>query len=291
MSPDSSTTTCPCGQAQLSPGARFCPACGRATAPRQCACGAAIVSPTARFCHRCGQPVAGAAPAAAPVTARPAAVPAPGALAAPVLDGIDPARERRAWTVATAVGSVLLALVAWMVVRDQPGGGTPANASAPVPAEAPFAGGAAAGGTPPDISSMTPRERFDRLYDRIMRAAAAGDSATVLRFTPMAVQAYAMLDETDVDARYHAAVLHAQVGEFPQALALADTIQAAAPDHLFAPMVRAEVARLRGDDAALRAARRAFLQKYDAEMAQNRLEYVEHKVGLDEFRAEAQAAK
>ena len=34
-------------------------------------------------------------------------------------------------------------------------------------------------GTPPDISNMSPKERYDRLYNRVMRAAESGDQATV----------------------------------------------------------------------------------------------------------------
>ena len=59
---------------------------------------------------------------------------------------------------------------------------------------------------------MTPRERFDRLFNRIMEAGQQGDTAQVARFTPMALGAYAQLDTFDADARYHAAVLHLQVG-------------------------------------------------------------------------------
>ena len=60
---------------------------------------------------------------------------------------------------------------------------------------------------------MSPRERFDRLYNRIMQAAESGDEATVTRFTPMALMAYAQLDSLDADARYHAALLELHTGD------------------------------------------------------------------------------
>lgn len=50
---DAGGTCASCGAA-LPPGARFCPACGKAT---RCACGAAIV-PESKFCPACGKPVA-----------------------------------------------------------------------------------------------------------------------------------------------------------------------------------------------------------------------------------------
>ena len=55
---------------------------------------------------------------------------------------------------------------------------------------------------------MSPRERFNRLYNRIMTAAQSGDEATVSRFTPMALMAYAQLDTIDADAEKEAG--HAQ---------------------------------------------------------------------------------
>jgi hypothetical protein len=86
-----------------------------------------------------------------------------------------------------ALGSALIAGLLIFLTRRAP---APA---AEVAANAPFAGGAAAGGPPPDISSMSPRERFDRLYNRIMTAAENGDEETVTNFSPMALSAYTML--------------------------------------------------------------------------------------------------
>jgi hypothetical protein len=143
-------------------------------------------------------------------------------------------------------------------------------------------------GPAPDISAMTPRERFNRLYDRIMRAAAIRDSAEVRRFTPMALGAYEQLDARDIDARYHAAMLHTQVGQWPAALALADTILAESPGHLFGYVIRGEVGSVRNDSALFAQAQRDFLANYGAASQSNRVEYLEHKPALDEFKAEAE---
>ena len=134
---------------------------------------------------------------------------------------------------------------------------------------------------------MSPRERFDRLFNRIMSAAEQGDSAQVARFTPMALGAYAQLDSVDVDARYHAAVLRIQSGDLAGALALADTIQADAPGHLFGYLIRGDAAEARGDTAARARAERDFLAHYDAEMKAERVEYLEHRAALDEFKHQA----
>lgn len=149
-------------------------------------------------------------------------------------------------------------------------------------------GPAASSGAPPDISQMTPRERFLRLQDRIMAATQQGDSATARRFAPMAIQAYGMLDSYDPDVRYHAGAMHIQLGQYREALALADTIQAEAKDHLFGDLLRADAAQAKGDQALLRRSRRAFLDHYDGQMAAGRTEYQEHRALLDDFRSQAQ---
>jgi hypothetical protein len=138
---------------------------------------------------------------------------------------------------------------------------------------------------------MSPRERFDRLYNRIMTAAESGDEATVTRFTPMALMAYAQLPDLDADARYHAALLKVHTGDVAGALALSDTILATNPGHLFGYVVRGTVARWQKDDKALAAAYAGFLDHYEAEMKAGRPEYGEHTRALDEFREAAQAAK
>jgi hypothetical protein len=168
-------------------------------------------------------------------------------------------------------------------------GGTPAPVTPDM--ANPGAGGAPAGpagpaGPAPDISQMTPRERFDRLFNRIMQAAEQGDSAQVERFTPMALGAYAQLDSADADARYHAAVLRLQVGDQAGALALADTLLARSPGHLFGYLIRGSAARMAGDSAAAARAARDFAAHYDAEMRANRIEYREHQASLDDFKRE-----
>ena len=141
--------------------------------------------------------------------------------------------------------------------------------------------------SPPDISGMSPRERFNRLYNRIMRAAQSGDEASVTRFTPMALMAYAQLDTIDADARYHAALLKVHTGELDAARALSDTILAQTPGHLFGYVIRGTVARFRKDDKELDRAYAEFLKRYEQELKLNRAEYGEHQRALDDFRRAA----
>ena len=176
---------------------------------------------------------------------------------------------------------VVLALV--LTARREGTRGTPSAADVqPAGSEA---------GSPPDLSAMSPREQFDRLYNRVMRASEQGDTATVNRFSPMAFAAYERLDTVDADARYHAAVLRLHVqGDTAAALRLADQILAEHPKHLFGFLVRATAGRLAGDQRLLRRATADFLAAWDAEVKAGRPEYRDHQTMLDQFRASAGVA-
>ena len=259
--PDAMTQPCPaCG----TPAAgNFCSGCGANLVRRACAHCQAALSPQGRFCHRCGQPAGSAA-------ARPPAG----------------ASDRKAWLVAGTLCLLLVAGIAYKVSSAAPEPAAPSMANTGSSAGVAANGGPA--GPAPDISAMTPRERFDRLYNRIMQASERSDSAEVQRFTPMALGAYQQLDTRDADARYHAAVLQMQVGNYPAARALADTIIKESPGHLFGYVIRATAARFQNDPAALARARRDFLSHYEAEMRSKRVEYLEHQPVVDEFKAEAE---
>jgi hypothetical protein len=235
----------------------FCSACGASLTSRACPTCRAELSPQARFCHRCGRQV-GAGPAA------------------------DAGSDRRAWFIAGALCVLLVGgIIAYRVSS---------SARQPVAADMVNAG-SSQGERAPDISGMSPRERFDRLFNRIMQAAEQGESAQVAQFTPMALGAYDQLEVRDVDARYHAAVIHLQAGDIAPALALSDTILAESPGHLFGYVIRGTAARIQGNAAAESKAQREFLAHYPAESASKRVEYQEHKPVLDEFKGEAEKAE
>jgi hypothetical protein len=197
--------------------------------------------------------------------------------------------ERLRWFVTGAVVAAVLVGGVALLLR---GGGVTPSAVAPAGGpEAPFAAGGAGAGPPPDISNMSPRERFDRLYNRVMQAAESGDEATVTTFTPMALSAYGMLDTIDADARFHAALIKLHTGDVPGANALADSILAQSPGHLFGYIVRGTVARFNKDDAGLKRSYADFLAHYDAEQKAARREYGEHPRSIADFLQAARAAK
>jgi hypothetical protein len=215
---------------------------------RACAACRAELSPQARFCHRCGQPVSSSAPATT-------------------------ASERKVWMVAGALCLLLVGGIVYKVSSASPQPVAPDMANA----------GASGPGRAPDISNLSPRERFDRLFNRIMQAAEQGDSVQVAQFTPMALGAYDQLETRDVDARYHAAVIHLQAGEMSAAMALTES-----PGHLFGYVIRGTAARIQGNRAVEARAQREFLAHYQSEMEKKRVEYLEHGPVLDEFKQEAQ---
>ncbi len=247
---------CPaCGAAA---SGKFCSACGASLAPGSCVRCRAPLDAQARFCHRCGRPTGG--------------------------DTRAPGTERSAWIFAGAMCLLLVGAIVYNVATESPAPRVPDMPNAGATAEE----ASAQAGPAPDISQLSPRERFDRLFNRIMQAAQQGDTAQVQRFSPMALGAYAQLDSFDADARYHAAVIRLQSGDLPGAHALADTILEYAPDHLLGYLVRGTAAGLADDPGARAQAEREFLRRFDREMAAGRAEYRDHAPVITEFKKEAE---
>jgi len=213
-------------------------------------CGARLDA-EARFCHKCGKPVGSAGRS-----------------------------NRIPWLVAASAVVALLVVLA-AVLR------TPSGEPAAV-TNAPFAG-AASSGAPPDLTSMTPRDAADRLFDRVARADESGDTAQAQRFAPMALQAYGMIGPLDPDARLHVGMIHLAVGDAAAALAQSDSLNGEYPGHLFAAILAARAYERTGQSEALRAAYRTFLENEARERAVGRPEYGDHQVLIDRFAAEARA--
>ncbi len=100
------------------------------------------------------------------------------------------------WGVA---GIAVLSIVAFIIGWRR---GAPAEA----PAEAPAL-------RAPDISALSPQERADRLFDRVMTLVSEGKSDSVLFFSPMAIQSYQALTPLDAHRRYDLGLLGVVSGE------------------------------------------------------------------------------
>src|SRR6059036_1681427 len=207
------------------------------------ACGTAV-SATARFCHKCGARLGNSQTTGW--------------------------RSGLPWGVAGAALGALLTVLALRLGSSSGSGIRDAGevGDGPLPA---------ARNSPPDISQMSPEERATRLYNRVMTLHSQGKADSAGFFLPMALQAYAMLPALDVDARYHIGVLDLTGGDETGALAQADSINHAVPNHLFASMLRARALELRRDAPGARQAYDNFLRHEAAERARKRPEYAEHE--------------
>ncbi|MFN2635563.1 MAG: hypothetical protein ABR585_00845 [Gemmatimonadaceae bacterium] len=129
----------------------------------------------------------------------------------------------------------------------------------------------------PDISSLSPQERADRLYNRVMLLASEGKVDSVQFFAPMALTAYQMLSPLNADQRYDMGRIGEVAGAFPLAKAQADSILRENPSHLLGLILEARLATLTGDSAVLHSFERRLLAAEKTETAKNREEYLRHR--------------
>ncbi|MEQ1858092.1 MAG: tetratricopeptide repeat protein [Longimicrobiales bacterium] len=251
---------CPeCGKAATG---NFCQHCGGKLGGRFCNQCGAKAGPAAMFCNQCGAKVDGGAGGHR-------------AAAASVVGG-----QNLPWWIAGVAMFVLIVVVGVNMVQPGP--------TAPTDPAAPFAGGAATG-QPPDLSTMTPREAADRLFDRVMRSASSGDSASAQAFLPMAISAYDRAQPLDYDGLFHLAMLNRVAGNLDAAIATAEQVLAAEPNHILALSEAAEAAIEQGrpDDAAGYYQR--LVQAYPQEATRPLPEYQGHSNLMETARAAAEA--
>ena len=239
------TTTCPaCGNAA---SGKFCSNCGAALGAMRCPECNATLEAGDRFCHRCGATVGAGAPTAARVERSGSPMP---------------------WVVA---GIAIAALAILVAVRNY---GRPDSASA---GAAPLGGGIAR----TDISSMTPRERAERLFDRVMSYAERGVMDSVQFFAPMAISAYEMVQPMDPDARYDLGRIAEVAGAQAIARAQADTILKENPNHLLGLALASSAARMSDDIASADRFDRRLLAAEPKERQKNLVEYQRHSGDID----------
>ena len=254
-SPEPRTTTiCPgCGAAATG---RYCANCGVPLAGAKCTSCSADLSPGAHFCHRCGTPI-GAAPGKpeAQTNSLPWIV---AALAFLALFAMAAGRGFNSQRSSTVDGSANALPQAGLDDR-----GEDASAQSTVRA--------------PDISSLSPQERADRLYNRVMLLASQGKIDSVQFFAPMAVQSYLQLAPLNADQRYDLGRISEVVGALPLAQAQADSILREQPNHLLGLILEARLATLSGDTTRLHSFERRLIAAEQTETAKKREEYLRHQ--------------
>jgi hypothetical protein len=277
-SPSTNTTTCPaCGTAG---SGQFCADCGASLRGTACATCAASLAPGAKFCHRCGtaagaagRPVAAAA--RGPGTALPWAVAAIALLALVALV----AGQRFGRATATTLDAPSNALP--QAGLDDRGVAGAAGAPGGAPA-GPFAGGGA--GRAPDISSMSPEEQAQRLFDRVIRYDEEGKRDSLQFFAPMAITVYQQMRTPTTDQRYDLGRIGEVTGDYTIAKAQADTILQGNPTHLLALSL---AARMTVDPAQRAALERRLLAAEASERAKRLPEYEGHAADLERAVADA----
>lgn len=262
-----------CTQCGQEAAGRFCGACGATLKALPCpGCGTELL-PGTRFCNLCG------APARATRGAEPQEVGArsagPGAASG---GGGDPTSGRLGWWIS---GGLLAVLVLIVLFSEFSGSRDPAVVGAP------FSG--TLGPAPNvDLSSMTPRQAADNLYNRVMNAIAQDNTTEATNFLPMAIEAYRLARPLDEDGLFHLSLLQRAAGDFEAALATALEGLEDNPDHLLNLSAAAESARELGDTDAATAHYTRMLEAWDREVAAARVEYEEHARVLPLIREDAE---
>jgi zinc-ribbon domain len=210
----------------------------------------------ARFCHSCGSPIQG----------RPSSAPSASGTSKALLWGVP------ALAVVALVVLSVIQLGSRGTVADSAG-------AAPLGADA---------GRMPDIASMSPEERADRLFNRVMRLSSEGKADSAAFFAPMALSALEALAPLNAHQRYDIGLVALEAGDGSRAAAQGDTILAQRPTHLLGLALAARAADARGDAAAARNFRRRLLAAEPAERARALPEYTDHDADI---RAAVELAK
>jgi len=152
---------------------------------------------------------------------------------------------------------------------------------------APFAGGAG-GGAAPNIANLSPSERANKLYIRIMEYAEMGKVDSVAFFAPMAMASHEMLESPSLDERYHFGRIAEVTGNAEVAKAQADIILTQQADNLLGLLLAARAARMTKDDSAARGFDARLLKALAPQLATQAEEYVQHRSEIDRAVSDAQ---
>lgn len=139
----------------------------------------------------------------------------------------------------------------------------------------------------PDISAMSPQERADRLFNKMMLLNSQGKSDSVQFFAPMAIGAYANLSPLNNDQRYDLGRIGEVAGIIPMAKAEADSILVKSPTHLLGLILAARVATVQGDSTALHSFEKRLVAAEKPELAKKLDEYDRHEDDITNGLAQA----
>jgi hypothetical protein len=194
------------------------------------------------------------------------------------------------WAVAAIALVALIALVVGQRFGARTAGATDvldgSNGQGATPITAPGAapsGAMPSGAMPraPDISRLTPAQRAERLYDRIMRENESGHPENVRAFFPMATAAYDAIAPLNLDQRYDLGHIAEVAGDTTLARAQADSILRERPTHLLGLILGAKAARMVGNEPHARQFDVRLLSVEPRERRAARPEYLLHRNDID----------
>jgi hypothetical protein len=232
----------------------------------------------AKFCRHCGSPLTSTSHFCANCGV--------------ALDGAAPATGGNPSSAAGASGGVAV-LLPWFVLASlmMAGLGYVIGSKSAASGAAPASVAAFPEGDPiisaPDISSLSPEERVDRLFNRVMALAAAGKQDSVQFFAPMAINALAALMPLDAHRRYDLGLIQLTAGDPAAARVQSDSILLEQPTHLLGLSLgmRAAKAENRAADAKKLGAR--LTAAAASERAKGLREYADHAPDIAEAMGEA----
>lgn len=259
-----STTEVVCASCGHRGSGKFCSNCGASLEPATCASCGSQLSPGARFCRNCGKAVAAAR-------------------SEPASEVRPTAASSLPWIVAAIALVTLLAFLAGSAFNRRRGSGLDAPQNALPQAGLDDRGAQQAPGEgvrAPDISQLSPQERADRLFNKVMVLNGEGKNDSVLFFAPMAIEAYRMLSPLNDDQRYDLGRIAEVAGAFPLARAQADTILAGNPNHLLGLILAARIASLENRAADRQGFEGRLLKSYPSESQKKLPEYERHAADI-----------
>jgi hypothetical protein len=220
---------------------------------------ASSLTPGARFCHHCGTPVG--------------------------IQNTPRTEERGSTALPWVVASIALVALVALVAAQRFSAPTATRLDAPINALPQAQLGEVPTGEmmdrAPDISQLTPRERADRLFDRVMKLHERGRTDSVQFFAQMAIPAYQMLQPLDLDARYDMGRIAEVAGLADFARAQADTILRADPNHLLGLVLAIRASRLARDEPAATAFERRLIVAEPTQRRRGLVEYTRHRTDID----------
>ncbi|HKS06277.1 MAG TPA: hypothetical protein VJR92_08205 [Gemmatimonadaceae bacterium] len=143
----------------------------------------------------------------------------------------------------------------------------------------------------PDISAMSPDERADRLWKRVMDYVGAGKHDSAQIFAPMAIGALEAVSPQTAHTRYDLGLLRLVTGNGRGAAAEADTILRTEPAHLLGLILAASAADARADSTGRNRYLNQLAAAADRERARALPEYVIHAEEIESAIARARRVR